>query len=189
MIRAIIFDCFGVLTTDGWIAFKKRHFRDKRQLLEKATELNNIAGSGAISYGDFLSKVGVLAGITADEAQHEIESNISDDELFDYISSLKPKYKIGMLSNAAANHLQQLFSQEQVAMFDAIVLSYEAAVVKPAEQSYQLIAQRLRVSISECVFVDDQEKHCEGARLAGMKAILYQDFNQMEAELEATLKN
>lgn len=187
MIKAIIFDCFGVLTTDAWIAFKKRHFRDDREKATEASRLNHLAGSGRISYRDFLDKVSKLADMSAAETKEEINTNVTDEELFDYIKKLKPKYKIGMLSNAAANHLSRLFSKDQIALFDEIVLSYESEVIKPDVQAYQLIAKKLKVSPDECIFVDDQEKHCAGAGRAGMKAVLYRDFESFQKQLGTLL--
>jgi epoxide hydrolase-like predicted phosphatase len=187
MIKAIIFDCFGVLTTDGWLAFKKRHFRDNKELAVKATELNRAANASTLSYQDFLVAIAQLAGITAGEVQKEIESNISDEEVFDYIKTLKPKYKIGLLSNVATNQLQKLFTNEQIAVFDGISLSYETGAVKPDPRAYKLAAEKLGVQTSECIFIDDQQKHVDGAQAVGMPAVLYQDFDQMKSELEKIL--
>jgi putative hydrolase of the HAD superfamily len=140
-----------------------------------------------MDYKHFLTEIGRLAETTAQQVQDEIDNNVTDEELFDYISNLKPKYKVGMLSNAASNYLSDLFQPEQIALFDAVVLSYEAGFIKPEVQAYELIAERLGVEITECIFIDDQEKHVTGARRVGMQAILYRDFPQMKRELEKIL--
>ena len=41
-IKGIIFDCFGVLATDGWLPFKNKYFKEKPALFRKATELKSI---------------------------------------------------------------------------------------------------------------------------------------------------
>jgi epoxide hydrolase-like predicted phosphatase len=187
MIKAIIFDCYGVLTTDAWIAFKKRHFRDDAGKASKASELNSQAGTGDITYSRFLDDISKLANMPTDEVKQEINQNVADDELFEYIGTLKPKYKIGMLSNAAADRLEKLFSPEQIAVFDSIILSYEVGVVKPDEIAYEMIAKKLSVNVEDCIFIDDQEKHCIGARRAGMSSILYKGFDDMKAKLEEAL--
>jgi epoxide hydrolase-like predicted phosphatase len=187
MIKAIIFDCFGVLTTDAWIAFKKRHLRHDGKKATQASMLNRLAGAGQLSYRDFLERISTLAGMSAADTQKEINTNTADEELFDYIKTLKPEYKIGMLSNAAANHLSRLFTHEQVDMFNEIVLSYESEVIKPDIRAYKLIARKLGVAPAECIFVDDQQKHCDGAKKAGMQTILYKDFASFKKELEEIL--
>jgi putative hydrolase of the HAD superfamily len=187
VIKAVIFDCFGVLTTDGWLAFKSRHFKKNQDLFAKATKLNSQVNSAAISYKEFLEEVGKLVGMPAKDVEQEINSNVANDELFDYINTLKPKYKIGMLSNAGGNWLNDLFTKKQISLFDAIDLSYESGVIKPEQQSYIHVAKQLGVQTGECVFIDDQEKHCNGARQAGMQAIRYENFEQMKEDLEKLL--
>lgn len=183
MIKAIIFDCFGVLTTDGWLPFKKEHFGHDKQLLDKATELNSLANSRLMSYQEFLSRIAQLAGLSPERVRAIVESSVANQELLDYIKSLKPKYKIGMLSNASRNLLGELFSKSQVNLFDEIALSYETGIPKPDSRAYIEAAQDLGLKPSQCVFIDDQEKHIAGARQVGMKAILYKDFAQMKSEL------
>jgi HAD superfamily hydrolase (TIGR01549 family) len=135
-------------------------------------------------------KVAKLAEVPASEAREAIESNVADETLFDYISKhLKPHYKIGILSNAGANWLNDLFTPEQVALFDATALSYETGVVKPHDGAYAAIAERLGVEPDECVFIDDQEKYVTAAREFGMSAIWYRDFDQFKNDIEKLLGN
>ena len=187
MIKAIIFDCFGVLTTDGWLPFKKQYFGHDKQLLAKATELNSLANSRLISYGEFLSEIAKMAGVSTGGVKAIVENSVADQDLLDYIKTLKPQYKIGMLSNASANLLTQLFTKDQIALFDRVVLSYETGVRKPQEQAYRMTAEMLGAKASQCIFIDDQVKHIEGAQKVGMGTILYQNFEQMKEELEALI--
>ncbi len=188
MIKAIIFDCFGVLCLDGWLPFKEKHFGKGTDLFRKATESNKRADTGLISYETFLKEVAQLANIPFSEAKKQIENNPANEELFAYISSiLKPKYKIGILSNAAENWLNELFTAEHLGLFDATALSFELGFIKPDKRAYIEIAQRLGLELEQCIFVDDQERYCLGAREAGMKAIVYKDFESLKAELEKLL--
>ena len=188
MVKAIIFDCFGVLTSEGWLAFKAERFSHEDELERQATSLNKQADAGLISHDDFVSAIADLADIPQVEVRSAIDVNVPNEQLFTYIKErLKPKYKVGLLSNAAANWLKELFSPQQIELFDAVSLSYEAGLLKPHPGAYEKIASQLKVEPAECVFVDDQERHCTGAREAGMRAILYQDFEQMKTELEKIL--
>lgn len=190
MIRAIVFDCFGVLTSDGWLPFKKKHFGHDPELSRQATDLNKQVDSGLADYQDFLHKVARLANVPMRMAKEAIEGNVANEELFGYIASeLKPKYKIGLLSNAGANWLDDLFTPNQVTLFDATALSYETGVVKPDPRSYEAIVKRLKLEPQECVFVDDQEKYVTGAKEAGMYAVWYHHFDQFKADLEELLSD
>src|SRR5476649_1145986 len=103
MIQAIIFDCYGVLASDGWLPFKTRYFGHDPKLLQQAADLNRQSDAGLLSYNDFVRSVSDMAGVTIQVATKAIENNVPNEQLLDYIAELKPSYKIGMLSNAGTN--------------------------------------------------------------------------------------
>lgn len=183
MISAIIFDCFGVLTSDAWLPFKNKHFGDDRELFQQASDISKQSDAGYITYQDFLAGVADLSGMPFEDVEQAIENNVPNEPLFAVIRELKPKYKIGFLSNASAHLLDELFSAEQVTLFDAVSLSYETGFAKPDERAYDNIAERLGVLPEECVFIDDMERNCTAAREAGMQAVWYQDFEQTKTDL------
>lgn len=132
MIKAVIFDCFGVLTT--------------------------------------------------------IDGNTPDDKLFAFIrDELKVHYKIGMLSNANANWLDELFEPWQVKLFDEVALSYQVGAVKPEAAIYQLITGRLGALPEECLFVDDVEGYCEAAARLGMRTIWHRKTEDTIASIKELL--
>lgn len=188
MITAIIFDCFGVLTTDGWLPFKQRHFGHDPNLLEAANSISKQSDSGLISYAVFLESIAELARIPLRQAREEIESNVANDPLFEFIKQLKPQYKIGFLSNASANMLTTLFSQQQIELFEVVAVSFETGFVKPDERAYYDIAERLGVPPEECVLVDDVERNCTAAIETGMKAIWHKDTDQTVGDLKKLLE-
>lgn len=188
MITAIVFDCFGVLVAESWLAFKDKHFKDNLQLMEQASELNRQSDAGLITHLDFLEAVAKLANITVPQLQAEIDTNPPNEALLAYIQhELKPAYKIGMLSNAASDWLQEMLTPKHLELFDAIVLSYDSGVIKPDRAAYELIASRLDVQPEDCIFIDDQERHCRGAREVGMHAILYKDVAQTITDIKKRL--
>lgn len=189
MIQAIIFDCFGVLVSESWLAFKQHHFDGDSARANEATSLMQQADAGLLSQQDFISQVAELSGLSPDQVRDELDGNQPNEALFDYIrTELKPNYKVGMLSNAGADWLSELFTREQLALFDAVALSFEMGFTKPEAGSYLEIAQKLEVEPQECVFLDDQERHCTGAREAGMASILFTGFEQARADLKKILK-
>jgi HAD superfamily hydrolase (TIGR01509 family) len=188
MIRAVIFDCFGVLVSESWLAFKQHHFDGYSVRADEATSLMQQADAGLLSQIDFVDQVAELSGLSPEQVRDELDGNQPNEPLFEYIKTeLKPKYKIGMLSNAGADWLSELFTEEQLALFDAVALSFEMGFTKPEVDSYLKIAQKLEVEPQECVFLDDQERHCTGAREAGMASILFKGYEQARADLEKIL--
>lgn len=187
MIKAIIFDCFGVLVSEGWIAYRDRYFPEgeKRQA---AMELRQAADRGLITNEEFEQHVADLAGVSLQIAQSYLHRNAPNEPLFVYIKQeLKPRFRLGMLSNAAADWLSMLFNPEQLKLFDQAVLSYQIGHAKPEPEAFETICQRLGAKPEECIFVDDAEHFCAAARTLGMQAIWYQDFAQTKTEIEKIL--
>lgn len=187
MVRAIIFDCFGVLAADGWSPFKRQYLGDPEKALAVAI-IGKEVDEGSRSYDDMISEAAHIAGVTEQVVRVAVEHKVPNEELFTYITdTLKPNYRIGLLSNASYNVLKYLFTPEQVAIFDASALSYEIGLVKPTTDMFHAIAARLKVPVEECVLVDDQARHCAGAMAVGMQAIEYTSVDQCIAELKKIL--
>lgn len=188
MIKGIIFDCFGVLASDGWLPFKNKYFGHDSKLFEEAGELNRQVDTGLKSHSEFIARIAEMAGVTEQKVVYYLEHNVPDEDLLGFITwELKPKYKIGMLSNAGGNWLNDIFTSDQISLFDAVVLSYDTGMVKPQPEIYKLGALKLGVKANECIFIDDQERYCVGAESVGMHAIKYDNLLQLKTDLIAIL--
>lgn len=177
MIRALIFDCFGVLTSGTWDAFCRRHFADEdtaQWML--ARDLNRASDSGYITQEEYHGELAMLTGLEPTQVAEELQRGIViNDELLRAIASYRPEYKIGMLSNVGSNWVEQNFSKTQRALFDVRVLSGDTGYVKPDQRAYEFIATKLGLAPEECAFVDDLERNVQGAARAGMAAHLHVD--------------
>lgn len=60
---------------------------------------------------------------------------------------------------------------EILAEFDIVIDGTHTQILKPERQAYELCLQALEVQASDTVFVDDQLRNVEGARMAGLDAI------------------
>lgn len=110
-----------------------------------------------------------------------------DLQLLEYIQSLKPHYKVSILSNLGSNRVLQYFTEAQIDMFDDIVLSYEVGLYKPDKRIYILAAKRLNVEPNECLIVDDNPGHCQAGQSVGMQGIVYKNFSMLKNALKSTL--
>jgi HAD superfamily hydrolase (TIGR01509 family) len=188
MIKAIVFDCFGVLATDGLDPFIEKYFSHDRTLIREQRKLSRAVDAGLLPYDDFIKRLAAMADVAEEVARAQIEDNVPNDQLFRFIaSSLASRFKIGLLSNAAENWLHELFTPGQVGLFNAIGLSYEIGSVKPDPRMYEVIAQRLGVERHECVMIDDKQRYCDGAVEAGMIAVRYTDYDTLHAELKSII--
>lgn len=186
MVRAIIFDCFGVLTADAWKEFVATLPEAQRG---PADSLNRAFDAGHLSLPEFIGEVRSLTGSVprfADDAVQGLPKK--NQALLEYIKGLHRHYKIGLLSNVASNWIRdELLSTEEQQLFDAYVMSFETGLTKPDPRMYRLTAERLGVEPGDCVFIDDVERYCTAAEELGMQSVVYQSFPQMKAELEKLL--
>jgi putative hydrolase of the HAD superfamily len=188
MIKAIIFDCFGVLTTEGWQEFKQIYFSEDAEKLNEANKLNYLADQGKMNHNQLMPLIAELAGVSVEQTIKEIDVYQPNNRLLKYIETeLKPNYKIGMLSNVSDDWLVKMFTVEQQQLFDEIALSFNIGFTKPAPQAYQYIVDKLAVEMSEAVFIDDRINFVDAANGLGMKGIQYIEFEQFKADIENVL--
>lgn len=187
MIRAIIFDFFGVLATEGVTGFKNEYIEepDKRSKIDSLVNRLNMA---EISFNDFIEKLAAISGRNMDDIRSDLDTNKPNSLLLKYIrKELKPKYKIGMISNAGGDYIYDILPGEDIDLFDNVVLSYKFGKPKPHPDIYIESLKNLGVQADETVFIDDIRRYCEAAKKIGMKFVWYQDFQQMKSELEKIL--
>lgn len=188
MIKAVIFDFFGVLVTEGFKQFLETYLpeMDRR---DHAVKLVNQVDSGKITMRQFSEQLASLANVEVSKIADELGGNKPNRLLIEFIRNhLKNNYKISILSNSSMDFPRKILDSKDIKLFDDIVLSYRFGVVKPDPQIYNIAAERLGVGARECIFIDDSVGHITGAQAVGMKGIHYQDFNQMKQELKSLLK-
>ena len=94
-------------------------------------------------------------------------------------------YGIYLLSNAGTRIHEQLDHMPAWELMDGAVVSGRERMMKPDPAIYQLLCERYGLVADECLFVDDNADNCEGARVAGMRAVRYTgDADAIRAALE-----
>ncbi len=186
MIKAIIFDCFGVVRVDATINAYHKLGGDSAKDEQFIRETMAQANAGLINSGEVIAD---HLGITADEWRETVyTSSEINYKLLDYVKELRKTYKTALLSNIGRGGLDQWFEPGFLQRyFDVIVGSGDIGFAKPEAQSYEITADKLGVRTDQCVMIDDRQELCEGARAVGMQAIFYQGLQQMKKELEAVL--
>lgn len=82
-------------------------------------------------------------------------------------------YHIYLLSNAPTN-LRKYFAQIPGAeCFDALMVSAEEQLTKPAPEIYQRLFQKFGMNPAECWFTDDNAPNVDSAVQAGMQATVF----------------
>lgn len=188
LIKAIIFDCFGVLALSSYEPFKEKYLSHDKNLVDEFEKYDQASSAGEISQLEATEKFAELAGIDLEKAKKILSYCPPNKELLSLIrNELKAKYKIGFVSNVAVNRMDELFTKEDIALFDDVILSYQVNMAKPDIRIFKLSAKRLEVQPEECIFVDDIEKYLLGAQESGMQTVMYENFEKFKIDLEKLL--
>ena len=190
MIKAIIFDCFGVLVTDSLDAIINSNELSEIQRDEIKSYVT-AANKGSISVAEYRSEVANILNMEHKDLNSAIKNGeIKDENLLEYIRELKKEYKIGLLSNVTSlDSLKSRFAENELEdNFDVVVASGQIGYAKPEAEAYEITVDKLGVFLSECVMIDDREEYVNAAVGIGMKGIVYTGMNDLKKELKDILK-
>ena len=173
MIKAIIFDCFGVMYGGSLGTLADMSAPERRS---EVYDINQTKDYGYISYPEYLQQIGDIIGVEPTEVDTIMrQHHVANTWLIEYAQQLRADYKVALLSNIGDQTMERLFDGRVEELFDEVVLSYREGIAKPSPEIFTLTAERLGVLPSECIMVDDLMANCEGAEIAGMQSILHTD--------------
>ena len=207
MIRAIISDFGGVLTTplagsfQGFAdqsgielaamgqALAAMHERDGANPLHelecgRMTESAFVEGlRGALC--DLLGREVTLAGF----ADTLWEGLFPNEPMIAFMASLRAEgYRMALLTNNVREWELRWRALAPIDdIFELVIDSAFVGVRKPEPEIYELALTGLGLSAAECVFIDDIERNCAGAREVGIQAVVYRDVEQAISEVRAAL--
>ena len=197
-IRAVIFDLGGVLvrTEDrrsrAELAHRLGLTYDELSRLVFESESARLATQGNRSTQEHWESIRGRLGVSPEDFPAVRAGfwggDLLDTSLVAYISSLRPRFKTGLLSNAWDNLRQVINDTWKIAdAFDDIIISAEVGISKPDPRIYQLAVQRLDVLPQEAVFVDDFPHNVQAAQELGMQGVLFKNPDQVRRDLEVLL--
>jgi epoxide hydrolase-like predicted phosphatase len=143
---------------------------------------------GEIAEGDF------LAGIARDLGGEVDMSNFAD-LYFDHLGVneellawLRERHADGLRLAMCTNNVREWEPRWRPMLpvdelFEVVIDSAFVGARKPEARIYEIVLERLGVRGEECVFLDDFEVNCEGARAAGMRAVHFRSNAQALPEL------
>ncbi len=184
-LRAVFFDLGGVVVRTEFQA-PREHLAER--LNTTYEDLNRIvfesdtsrrASIGEITTEAHWDAVTRRLGRPASETniirEEFFAGDIVDTDLLDFIRSLRPRYKTGVISNAWPDLRDYLVQKKADDAFDALVISSEVGIMKPKPQIYEIALGKLGLAAREAAFVDDTPANVEAARALGMRGIVFKE--------------
>lgn len=194
MIKAFIFDLGNVIVpfeTDAKRkALRKMAPHASFEITDSVllSEEMRLFERGLISktdFFDFVKKILVSEAVFEDFSAHWNGIFLPQAILSeDFIGALAAKYKMLILSDTDEIHFEFIRRNFPVLrFFDEFVLSYEAGVLKPAPEIFEIAVRRAGCRAEECFFTDDLEKNVEAAARLGISAVRFESAKQFENHL------
>jgi len=191
VIKAVIFDCFGVVVRDVLTHMTSELKGANRD--EDAAEIHGLmhaADRGIMSQDESLDAIAGILDIGKKELMDELKTGeVPNLELLDFIKTLRPTYKTAIMSNISSRERieMRLDNHSLDEWFDGVIVSGEVGHVKPEPAMYELTLEKLGVQADEAIFTDDIEYFCQVGEELGLHAIPFEntkqfthDFKQLE---------
>ena len=191
MIKAIIFDWFGVCTGE----FRKIL---SKELYKKLNINRNLAVKSYIKYElrFILRKINSKDVLSNMFKELGINKNVNGylyifkskpklrKEIFKLIKRLKRNYKTVLLSDNFDDMTKTIRKNLDLKKyFDFVVFSNEVGLVKRENKIYKFVISKLKYKPNECVFIDDKKENIRRAKKIGINGILFRDIKQVKRDL------
>jgi HAD superfamily hydrolase (TIGR01509 family) len=180
MIKAIIFDFFDVFRTDAYKAWlQSNNIPHEGEYFEASRQMD----LGNISTKEFLEWLSRLSGREITLEEMEASAKV-DEAVIRIAKDLKPKYRIALLSNAPSAFIRKLLTAHDLERhFHQIIISSEVGMVKPNPEIFEHTLNKLGVSASEALFIDDNPGHVAAAERLSIQGIQFISATQLKSEL------
>ncbi len=191
MIKAVLFDFFGVLYPDTFWGLADKFVPDRSD--DKQQQLHDLIKQvdlGLVDRAEFWERAAELFSIEYDEllrAKEELGG--IDKNLLKLCEELKNRgVKTAILSNMGIGFLDNAIDKnERKKHFDEVIISGETGFIKPDERMYKMACEKLNLEPKDCLFFDDINRNVEGAKNTGMNAELYQGYKKCREDVDKFL--
>ena len=199
MIKAILFDFDGVLTTDAtgsqsicnYICkkaginaeiFKKEYYKYNNDLLYGKINHENI-------WETLCTRLNRKIDINI--LYESFVNTPIDSQMMTLVDELKKQnYKIGMVTDNKKDRIDNIVKHyDWNKKFDAITISAEVGSGKDYDEIFVKTIEYLNVNADECVFIDNQEKNLISPKSMGMNVIHFDHIKRNYEKLIQELKN
>ena len=185
-IKAVIFDMGGVFI-NTFDHSARQNMAQRYGITEKELDrivfhnsLSADAEKGLYSKEELLERMAQQVGIPLEDAtafyMEYFSKDEEDAELVAFVRTLKPHYKLGLLSNAYPGTREWMQKYHTfLDLFEISFFSAEAGMRKPEPEFFRLILDAMQVEPEKTLFVDDFPENIAGAQQLGIQTVWYTD--------------
>ena len=194
MIKNLIFDFGKVLICYDYPSFLKTIFDDDGERLEFekifcSNEFTQRCDLGVEPFVDIIREFQEKFPYWKRQLQefHDRQLDAMTIEMpgmRDLLTRLKANgYRLYGLTNWSSTVYPVIEKFSILQMMDDRLISSEEHLVKPDVAIYNRLCEKFGLDKEECLFTDDKQINIDGAKAAGMPAVLFTDVHQFEKDL------
>ena len=190
MEKVILFDFFGVISSEVSPIFFKRYFNDEDAKLIKE-EIMSKGDKGELSEEEIYDLISKRVNITPLKVKEDFKELIHiNNELVSYIKELKKEYRVYLLSNAISSFLRRILKENNLyELFNEVYISSEIKLIKPYKEFFNYVIEKENLNPSLCVMIDDNKNNIEGAINCKLNGIVFTNNKDLKKKLDIFLKN
>jgi epoxide hydrolase-like predicted phosphatase len=196
-LRAVLFDLGGVILRTEYQAPRQRLAEEFGMDYDDIDKIV-FGGNSAVraSVGEITEEQhwhNVMKILKKPAAEYErirtdfFAGDVLDHTILNFLRSIKPKYKVGLISNAWSGLRSYIEREKFEDVFDHMTISAEVGAMKPSAKIYEFALEQLQVQANEAVFVDDVQENIEACEKLGMRGIHFKDPESALEQLKALL--
>ncbi len=160
MYKAVIFDFFGVFCPDITLSWFQKTIPDYEAKFPEFQAICTRSDYGTLPKADFYKEVSALVGVSVDVMEKGVEAEtIINTSLVSFVRGLRKNgYRTACLSNGTHEWTLAVINNHGLAhLFDEVILSGDLGIVKPSPEIYMHALEKIHMSASDAVFVDDRK--------------------------------
>jgi len=187
--KLIIFDCFGVLTSEVAPIWLNRYFDD--YTADKIHQSIIVDGDkGVLTANQVFKELSLIVDEPAEDILNDwIDIATLHEDLIEYIKVLKEKgYKTALLSDSAYGYSKIIIDKynfEQ--LFDSIFISSETGLLKSNPETFKYVLDKFNIEPKNAIMVDDRQSNLDSAKEVGINGVLYKDTQSFKKLLSAII--
>ncbi len=184
MIKAVIFDYFGVISSDDYWKFVRHGRAGKSQFRDYADAVN----TGEMHWQEFVEQVASSTNTDVGEVDKLYAAEQINPLVVGFIHELHKKYKTGLITNANHEFVDEIMKKNHMGdIFDSIVVSSRLGITKPDPRIFKYALEELKILPEEAIYIDDLARHVDAANLLGMHAFVFENFDQAKKQIQNIL--
>ena len=196
MIKAILFDFDGVLTTDktGSVStlrsLSQQTGLGEDQLWEAFAPFNEHLLSGRTTHGVVWAEICDRLGQYLDPAMLTcaFDSTPIRHDMLCFAAGLRRHYSTGVITDNKADRMQRIIELHSLAsIFNVILVSAEHGSGKEQPSIFESAVESLCVAPHECVFVDNSRRNLMAPAALGMHTLYFNDATDTAQSLAEVL--